>query len=465
MKAKRLQISLYIIADLVGSYVVWILLGLLNGELYDRSGKVDPIIFKAAFIISICWVVLFAISGLFNRPFRRSRFQELSRIFKCTLVGVLMLFFLIVLDTSVNQYDSYRIWFTTYLLLQFGLIAFLHLLITTRTNIRIRNRRLGFPTLLIGCKNQARRIYSELQYQKKSLGYDFMGYVSTNGPAVCQLPTELAYLGTTIDLPTIVKEYKIEEIIIALDVDESEHLESIIEHCDHCSSYIKIVPGIYDYIVGSVKSSHILGAPLIEIYPEIIRPWERIAKRIFDITTSLIALILLLPVFLILAILIKLDSEGPILFMQERIGKNGLPFMIYKFRSMFIDAEKMGPALSSDHDPRITKVGLVLRKLRLDELPQFWNVLKGDMSIVGPRPERKFYIDQIVKYAPHYRNLHKIRPGITSWGQVKYGYASNVEEMVERLKYDLLYIEQMSFSLDVKIILYTVIVMIEGRGK
>ncbi len=465
MNSKRRQILLYILSDLIGSYVVWILLGLMNGEMFDRSGEVDAIVFTAAIIISSCWVFLYAVSGLYNRPFRRSRFQELSRIFKYTLIGVLVLFFLIVLDTPVNKYDSYRIWFTTYLLLQFGVIAFLHLLITTRTNVRIRNRKLGFPTVLVGCKNQARQIYSELQYQRKSLGYQFKGYVSTNGPETCQLPEELPYLGNTSNLPEVVKELQIEEIIIALDAQESDHLESIIEYCDNCPSYIKIVPGIYDYIVGSVKSSHILGAPLIEIYPQIIRPWERIAKRMFDIGVSLVALILLIPVYLIIAILIKLDSEGPIIFKQERIGKNGVPFLIYKFRSMYIDAEKMGPALSSDRDPRITRIGLILRKLRFDELPQFWNVLKGDMSIVGPRPERQFYIEQIVKFAPHYRHLHKIRPGITSWGQVKYGYASNVEEMVERLKYDLLYIEQMSFSLDVKIILYTIIVMIEGRGK
>ncbi|MCL4142090.1 UNVERIFIED_CONTAM: hypothetical protein GTU68_046685 [Idotea baltica] len=160
-----------------------------------------------------------------------------------------------------------------------------------------------------------------------------------------------------------------------------------------------------------------------------------------------------------------MDSKGPIFYSQERIGKQGQPFKILKFRTMHTDAEKAGPALSSDHDPRITKVGKWLRKLRLDELPQFWNVLIGEMSIVGPRPERQFFIDQIVKIAPHYRHLHKVRPGITSWGQVKYGYASNVTEMVQRLQFDILYLENMSLALDLKIILYTIIVIVEGRGK
>jgi exopolysaccharide biosynthesis polyprenyl glycosylphosphotransferase len=208
-----------------------------------------------------------------------------------------------------------------------------------------------------------------------------------------------------------------------------------------------------------------MGAPLVEIFPQIMKPWEQVSKRAFDICASLIALILLMPVFAVLAALIRMDSPGPVFFRQERIGKGGKPFFIWKFRSMRVDAEKSGPALSSENDPRITKIGLFLRKLRLDELPQFWNVLRGDMSIVGPRPERQYFIDQIVQVAPHYRHLHKIRPGITSWGQVKYGYAENVEEMVERLKFDILYMENMSIGLDLKILLYTLIVIVEGRGK
>ena len=193
--------------------------------------------------------------------------------------------------------------------------------------------------------------------------------------------------------------------------------------------------------------------------------WQYSVKRIADVVISLLALIILSPVFLVTAIIVKCTSPGPVFYAQERIGRHGVPFMMHKFRSMYVDAEAMGPALSKDNDPRITPFGRFMRKVRLDEIPQFYNVLKGTMSIVGPRPERQFFIDQIVKRAPEYLLLQRIKPGITSWGQVKYGYASNVDEMVERLRYDLLYLDNMTLATDMKILLYTVIIIFQGRGK
>jgi lipopolysaccharide/colanic/teichoic acid biosynthesis glycosyltransferase len=184
-----------------------------------------------------------------------------------------------------------------------------------------------------------------------------------------------------------------------------------------------------------------------------------------DVVGSLMALVVLAPVMAILAILVRLSSPGPVIFRQERIGKNGRPFIIYKFRTMYVDAEKEGPALSREGDPRITPIGRWLRKTRLDELPQFWNLLKGDMSLVGPRPERAYYINQIVKKASEYKQLLKVRPGITSLGMVKYGYASSVEEMIERMRYDLIYLANRSFLLDIKILLYTILRVLQARGK
>jgi exopolysaccharide biosynthesis polyprenyl glycosylphosphotransferase len=222
---------------------------------------------------------------------------------------------------------------------------------------------------------------------------------------------------------------------------------------------------MYDIITGSVKMNYIFGTALIEIQPEIMPAWQKNLKRIIDIVFSALVLVIFSPVYLALYLGVKLSSPGPAFYRQERIGINGEPFHIHKYRTMYIDAERHGPALSSKEDPRITPFGRYLRRYRIDELPQFWNVLRGEMSLVGPRPERQFFIDQIVTVAPHYRHLLKVRPGITSWGQIKFGYAENVDQMVERMKFDILYVENMSLAMDFKILFYTILIILQGRGK
>lgn len=459
----------YLLLDFAVSYGVWILFFLMRRYVFENatfafSDKKAYVQLIPAAIIAFYWVFLYAVGGLYSDPYRKSRLREFFQVLKFTLLGVIIIFFRIFLDDPKPADIPYR-FYLYYFLIQFLSIAVVHFIISSNTNSRIRKRKIGFPTIILGCGDQAFRIWNELKSMRKSLGFDIIGFVSPPEADKNLFYGKLKHFGDISRLREIISRRKIEEVIIALDQGDKSQLMDVIQMLEGTSARVKIVPGIYDYILGSVKTTHILGSPLIEIFPDILSTPEKFLKRAIDVSASLLFLLIFSPVYLAIALAVKIDSKGPVFFRQERIGKGGEPFKIIKFRTMVTDAEKFGPALSSDHDPRITKVGRFLRKTRLDEIPQFWNVVKGEMSLVGPRPERQFFIDQIVEKAPHYRHLHRVRPGITSWGQVKFGYAENVDEMIERLTFDILYIENMSLLLDLKIILYTVIVMIEGRGK
>ncbi len=464
MSKRKEKISLLLV-DFLAINLGWIVFYYLRIRSGLISHDTEPDLWLPMIAVYLYWLLIFFFFGMYRSWYAKSRFDEFVAVFKTVTFGALGLFFVVFIDVLVTE--SRMISRLTFLLYWFTIVACAGV---GRAVVRSIQRKLleagiGLRnTLIVGSTGKSGELY-DLVVQFPALGHRVVGLVGIN-----EENTDGDYKGTPVlgnlkNLRAIVEERDVKDVLIALDSHEHDRLFEVIAQCDTEQVGLKIMPDMYEIVSGQARTNQIYGFPLIEIMPELMPEWEKSVKRLLDIGVSLLILLVGLPIWILAAIAIKLNSHGPVFYKQERVGKDGKIFTMYKFRLMWKDAEKYsGPQWAGKNDPRVTIVGKVIRKLHIDEVPQFINVLGGDMSLVGPRPERPYFVKQLSEQIPLYTRRLKVRPGITGWAQVKHKYDESVEDVKAKLQYDLFYIENISIRMDMKILLNTIYSVLSGRG-
>jgi len=461
---RKKEILVLLTTDLLAINLAWLIYFFIR----VRTGWIDismePELIAPMIFVYLFWMIVFFMVGLYRSWYASSRLDELALLFKTVTLGCLFLFFAIFVDDQGrNVVVSSRLLIAIY----WGIL--LTFVSTSRLALRSIQRRMLIAgiglhnTIIVGSTAKARELHDEV-VKYPALGYRVVGFAGLDRRKAGNykgVPT----LGSVGDLHEIIPRQNVREVLIALDSTDHDRLLGILARCNSHKVGMKIMPDLYDIISGQARTNQIYGFPLIEISPELMRPWEETLKRLLDIIVSATVLIVGFPIWSLIALFIRLESHGSVLYKQERVGKDGKRFNIIKFRSMRHDAEETGPQWAGREDPRVTVVGKVLRKLHLDEVPQMWNVLSGHMSLVGPRPERPVFVEQLVKDIPMYSRRLKVRPGITGWAQVKHKYDESIDDVKRKVQYDLFYIENMSLRMDFKIILGTFYHMLLGRGR